>query len=88
MKHLDLLVGGRVQGVSLRLRVKEYADAHGIYGYARNLRDGTVRIEAEGDDAALAELQTWLTASPGASEVRDLDVKEGAVRDYRDFQIF
>ena len=47
-KEVYCTVHGEVQGVFFRQFVKEKADQLGVFGYAKNLPDGTVEIVAQG----------------------------------------
>ncbi|MFB6307312.1 MAG: acylphosphatase, partial [Flavobacteriales bacterium] len=53
MKHKDIRVRGKVQGVFYRATMVENAMRWGIKGFVRNETDGSVYIEAEGDEEAL-----------------------------------
>jgi acylphosphatase len=44
---------GRVQGVCFRAITEEISAGYDVTGYVRNLRDGTVELEAEGSAAAV-----------------------------------
>ena len=50
IKHLDITVKGKVQGVFYRASTKAVADQLGVKGYIRNEPNGDVSIAAEGDD--------------------------------------
>jgi len=88
MKHLDITLTGRVQGVSLRRQIRELAEELGLRGYVRNLRSGEVSIEVEGEDGALKQFIEELEASPGLSAVKGVEVAEAKIKGYRDFQAF
>lgn len=74
MKSLRVTVTGRVQGVGYRAFVAAQARAHGLAGWARNRRDGTVEAalsgEAEAVDAAIAAMRR----GPSAARVERLDI--------------
>ena len=53
-KRLTILVSGRVQRVGFRGFARLIANRYGIFGYAENLPDDSVRIVAEGDEDMLA----------------------------------
>ena len=53
-KHYILY--GSVQGVGLRYRAYYAAQQLGVTGYIRNLDDGSVEMEAEGDREVLAKM--------------------------------
>jgi acylphosphatase len=61
IQAIHAIAEGRVQGVGYRWFVQKTATKLGINGYVRNLPDGTVELEAEGDtqnlDAFIAELK-------------------------------
>jgi len=63
------LVSGRVQGVFYRASTREQALRLGLRGSAVNLPDGRVEVLAEGDAAALDELERWLQSGPPAARV-------------------
>lgn len=47
---------GRVQGVGFRYKASHIADALGITGFVHNEYDGSVRMEAQGEEAAIDRL--------------------------------
>lgn len=53
MERITAIARGRVQGVGYRYHVSECARATGVYGWVKNLPDGTVQIVAESSPAAL-----------------------------------
>jgi acylphosphatase len=70
------VVSGVVQGVGFRASTREQARALGVSGVARNLLDGTVEVEAEGDRDAVEALLAWLRQGPPWSRVERVDVTE------------
>jgi acylphosphatase len=50
---------GRVQGVGFRFSVKEIAHGYDVAGWVRNLPDGRVQLEAQGDES---EIEGFLQA--------------------------
>jgi acylphosphatase len=66
-------VRGRVQGVFFRQSTREQLGRLGLTGSATNRPDGSVEVEAEGDDAALDELQRWLHQGPPRALVTKVD---------------
>src|SRR5438309_10511235 len=63
------LVHGHVQGVGFRWWVWRQATRLGLRGLARNLRDGSVEVIAEGAESALAELERALAQGPPDAKV-------------------
>jgi acylphosphatase len=76
-RHLSILVHGRVQDVFFRRSAKERALRLGLTGFARNEPDGTVRIEVEGDPAALDRFLAWCEVGPPAARVERVESRIG-----------
>ena len=87
MKHLNLSVSGRVQGVFFRDTARREAKRLGINGFARNEPNGAVWIEAEGDEAKLDEFLQWCHKGPIWARVDKLDVTEGRLKNFPDFRV-
>lgn len=50
MKQVHMIVEGTVQGVGFRYSAQEKAKEFNVYGWVKNLDNGSVEIEAEGKD--------------------------------------
>ena len=73
--RVRLLVNGRVQGVGFRWFVREAARQHRLAGWVRNRPDGSVELEASGDDTGFRQfIETIRQGPPGArvDDVREL----------------
>jgi len=70
---LRFLVHGHVQGVGFRWWVWRHATRLGLRGLARNLRDGSVEVIAEGSESALADLERALAQGPPAAQVERVE---------------
>ena len=55
------------------------AERRGLVGWVKNLEDGSVELEAEGDDAAVAALLAWCEQGPPGARVTAVKVEERAV---------
>ncbi|HET8539695.1 MAG TPA: acylphosphatase [Anaeromyxobacter sp.] len=67
--RVHLLVSGMVQGVFFRQSTVDEARRLGVAGWVRNLADGRVEVEAEGDRAALEGLVRFCRRGPPAARV-------------------
>ncbi|MBC5993863.1 acylphosphatase [Pontibacter cellulosilyticus] len=74
-KHIAMRVHGKVQGVFFRASTQEKAEALGLTGFVQNEDDGTVYLEAEGDETALRKLEQWVHEGPKNARVERVDVK-------------
>ena len=73
--RLKAVVRGEVQGVGFRWAVQRQAGQLGLTGYAENLPDGSVRVEAEGEPGHLDELERFLHQGPRGAEVQAVDAE-------------
>jgi acylphosphatase len=87
-KHLTIKVFGRVQGVLFRHMAKKMADEIGIFGYVKNLNDGSVLIEVEGSDEALRKFVDWCKGGPQEARVDKVEIEDMRRAHYEDFRIF
>ena len=71
-KGLRLIIYGRVQGVGYRYFSSKWANRLGIYGWVRNLPDGSVEVVAEGEEALLREFVDKLREGPRFARVREI----------------
>lgn len=69
-----VVICGRVQGVFFRDTMRRQADRHGVGGWVRNCRDGTVQAHLEGEPDAVAEVVLWCRTGPRGADVEDLRV--------------
>jgi acylphosphatase len=72
------VVAGRVQGVWFRDSVRRIAEARGVGGWARNLRDGTVEVWAEGTRDAVQAVVDYCREGPPRAVVAGVRVDEVA----------
>jgi len=88
LKKCTITVSGSVQGVSFRYYAQEKARELGLAGLARNEKDGTVRIEAEGEEGRIMQLIEWCRNGPQHAQVKDVRVTWcDAQGRYQDFVI-
>lgn len=87
MKHVSIIVTGKVQGVFFRASAKEAADQVGVKGFAQNQADGSVYIEAEGMEQNLKRFIDWCNIGPARAHVTHVDVHEGTVKNFERFEI-
>lgn len=69
-----VVVHGLVQGVWFRQSTKDEADRIGVYGWVRNLADGTVEALFEGEKKKVEEIVGWCHRGPSGAEVTKVDI--------------
>lgn len=87
MKHVNILVKGRVQGVFFRASARDVANQLGVKGFVRNEPNGTVYIEAEGEETSLERFITWCKSGPPRAVVKNVEVSETSPKQFQAFQI-
>ena len=86
--HFNINVYGRVQGVFFRVSTQREAMRLGLTGFVRNQPDGSVYIEAEGEQEELDILLSWISqGGPPRGEVSEYKCEEGEVRGFAGFDI-
>ena len=73
--RVHIIVEGLVQGVGYRWFAERKAQALGLGGFVKNLYDGTVEVEAEGDRSLVEELIKHLKVGPRSAHVTDLRIE-------------
>ena len=69
-----VVVHGRVQGVFFRDSTRRLAQQHGIVGWVRNNRDGTVEAVFEGRTDDVQRLVRFVHEGPRGAEVERVEV--------------
>ena len=64
MKCFQITISGKVQGVGFRYSARSMAHALGINGIVKNMSNGNVYIEAEGNDNVLKDFINWCNKKP------------------------
>ena len=67
---------GRVQGVGFRFFVQQNASELGLTGWVRNMDDGTVTMEIQGQEAPVDELERRIRKGNGFIRVDELSLEE------------
>ena len=83
-QHLN--VYGRVQGVGFRYRAKHMADALELTGTVKNLSDGSVELEVQGEEGLIKEYLARLCNSTSV-QVLSGDCRDCSVRTEESFVI-
>lgn len=76
MRRIRAIVSGRVQGVGFRAFTVEEARSLSLTGWVKNLHDGTVELEAQGEPDAVAALAAWCRHGPPSAKVTDVFVED------------
>jgi acylphosphatase len=86
-KAAVIKVYGRVQGVGFRYYTQKKANELGITGYVKNRPDGSVYIEAEGEQENLELFIDWCEVGPSWAHVTKLEKQYVPLFGEDDFKI-
>jgi len=87
MKHINIKVTGKVQGVFFRASTKAVADQMGIKGFVKNEKDGSVYIEAESEPFILDAFIDWCKEGPEKAVVENVEMSDGELKNFRNFEV-
>ena len=63
MKRYHYYVSGEVQGVGFRYKAQRIASRLGLTGWVRNLPDGRVELELQGEEIEIDRFFPWMEDS-------------------------
>lgn len=70
-----------------RYSAKKKADELGIKGFVRNDPDGSVYIEAEGDEKFLENFLEWCKIGPDSAKIEKVYAEEAELKNFKEFTI-
>lgn len=85
--HYNITIQGKVQGVSYRVHALQMAELLGLKGRVRNLPNGDVLAEAEGDEEMLVRFIQWCHQGSPQAVVTYVSVEAGPLQHYTEFRI-
>src|SRR5262245_2841949 len=74
-RTVHVSITGRVTGVGYRDGMRLHAEQHGVRGWVRNRRDGSVEAILQGESAAVESVLAWARRGPAAARVTDVSVQ-------------
>lgn len=80
-KRVHVVAEGLVQGVGYRWFVQQAATSLQLSGFVRNLLDGRVEMEAQGDHPIIEEFLKKIRIGPRGAHVSSVKVKEKELDD-------
>jgi len=75
-RRVHLIISGAVQGVGFRMFIDRKAKELKLSGWVRNRIDGSVEIEAQGQETAIEELLRQVKKGPSRSIVTSIRKEE------------
>ena len=87
MKRIRIEISGDVQGVFFRQSTHDKATELKLVGWVKNLSNGKVLAEAQGEPAKVESFITWCYQGPERAVVTGVETEAVALEDDRDFLI-
>jgi len=69
------LIAGRVQGVGFRVFAEDRAAVEGVHGFVRNLPDGRVEMQVEGDQESVDRVEAAVRRGPAGARIDRFEVE-------------
>ena len=77
---------GRVQGVGFRYQSAYYARSLGLTGWVRNLADGRVEMEVQGDEKSIGDMIDQV-GSGWSVHIDNMEIRDLPLEDEREFRV-
>ena len=87
VKSFSVKITGRVQNVGFRYFAVREAQKERVKGFVRNEYDGSVYVEAEGEEEGINRYLSLLHQGPSWSRVDRVTVTEQPIRHFKDFTV-
>lgn len=85
--HLKIHVKGLVQGVWFRKSTQQKANELGVFGWVTNQDDGSVYLEAEGNEDTVKALENWCHQGSPHARVDSVTSVQGKWCGFTSFEI-
>jgi acylphosphatase len=87
LQSVSILIKGRVQGVGFRYFVRKLAEKYNIKGYVMNLPEGSVYIEAEGEELSVNDFIAACRTGPSYAAINEITVNQIPFSAYQWFEV-
>lgn len=87
MESRRIIIKGKVQGVGYRYYVLKIANDLNLCGFVRNLPNGEVEIEVEGDSISIGTLVDFCRIGPPRSIINNITIQPQPIVGYTRFNI-
>lgn len=81
MKRYLIIFEGKVQGVGFRYFVYRAAYTKNLTGSVRNMMNGNVEVEVQGEDEVITPFIATVMKGNGFSEITDYSIREIPVKE-------
>lgn len=86
-KCVEITIKGRVQGVGFRYQTENAAKKFGVKGFVKNMPDGSVYVEACGQNRNIELFIDWCKKGSLMANVTEVNTYEVSFKKYENFNI-
>jgi acylphosphatase len=87
IRHYNITIKGKVQGVSYRVNAQAQAHKFDLTGFVKNLPKGIVYAEVEGLEENINQFIEWCYTGPRLAKVSEVHAVEGPVIGFTTFEV-
>jgi len=87
MKHVNIIIYGKVQKTGFRTFATQNAVKMGITGFIKNYEGGRLYLEAEGEEENLKNFINWCHCGPMWAKITQVSIEPGEVKNFTKFEI-
>jgi len=70
--QVRILIEGKLQGMNFRYKTQDRAKELELVGFVRNLSDGRIEIEVQGEQSKIDQLLDWCQEEPHSSQIKSI----------------
>lgn len=87
VRHFEIKVSGRVQGVGFRYAARNQARSLSLKGWVENRPDGSVCTAIQGEENACRSYIQWCRSGTGFSWVERIEIEEKKPGNFTEFVV-
>ncbi|MBA3663727.1 MAG: acylphosphatase [Bacteroidetes bacterium] len=87
IRHYNITIKGKVQGVNYRANAQAMAHKLDLTGYVKNLPKSGVYAEVEGKEEKINQFIEWCNTGPQLAKVTEVKAEESDVQGFQTFEI-
>ncbi len=87
IRHYNITIKGKVQGTAFRFNAQMEAARYDLNGFVKNLHNGDVYIEAEGEEENLNRFISWCQSGPRLAQVEEVIAVQDTLKDFKTFEV-
>ncbi len=86
--RLRILIEGRLQAMNFRFNAQKQANRLGLVGFVRNLSDGRLEIEVQGEEKKVEKMLYWCQDEPHGHQIKNILFRyDEPLNRYSDFTV-